>query len=755
MTRVLAVEDSRTQAQVLLADLEEAGFEVVLARNGGEALQHLGADQFDIVVSDVVMPTMGGYDLCRAIKAEPATHDLPVILLTSLTDPLDVVSGLESGADNFLRKPYQPEQLVARLHAALRNRDLRRTGEGQDGIRLAFLEREFEINADRSQILDLLISTFEELVVTSREVRAREEELIRAHEELQEQMHVVDVERNRLQAVVDSVPVPLFVVDQHGLISHASVASARSFGTTPAEMRGRRLDDVVSFVDSEGEAIPPASLPHHRTQETGEPVSTGAAFDVFMSRSDGSRLPVVLEASPVVDDGGRRAGCVGTAHVLGALTQHDPVTGLPNSAAYLERAAGLLAGPRGDAALLLLELDRFDVTRAALGLVAGNEVLVEVARRLRQVFQSTQGSASRSECFLAYLGSNQFGVLLANLPSSFNVLRLAEAGRRVVSESYPAYGSLRLTASIGVALADRTHEGTQLFAAANVALRRARKTGGDHVEVFGQAASVETMDRLQLEVDLRAAIERGEIELHYQPEVDLATGELLGFEALARWRHERLGPIPPDVFITLAEESGLILPLGRQLLHCACAEAGRWPQMAGGRDLSVAVNVSAIQLRPEFAGEVLSALNETGLESTRLLLEVTETAAMGEPDVTIPLLEELRSHGVRVALDDFGTGYSSMILLTRVRFDQLKLDRGFVAGMHRSKRDAIVAKSIVMLGESLGIPVLAEGIETAEQADQLRELRCDQGQGYLFARSMPAEDVKELLSDPQAGFLLP
>ena len=745
MAHVLAVEDSRTQAEALRAVLESAGFEVTLARDGSDALRRLDAGSFDLIVSDVVMPEMDGYELCRTVKANPATRDVPVILLTSLTDPLDVVSGLESGADNFLRKPYLADQLIARLRAALRNRELRSTGEPDQGIRLAFLEREFEINADRTQMLDLLVSTFEEVVATSRQVRAREEELITAHAALQGHLQTVDLERKRLKAVVASTPVPLFVVNSDGLVSQASEATARAFGTTADQMHGRHLDDVVTFVDAEGTPIAQSSLPHHRAQTKGEASSIGAAFDVFLLGEDGDRLPVLLEASPIFDDRGQSAGCVGTAHVLGALTQHDPMTGLPNSVAYLERVARLLADPRGDAALLLLELDRFDAVRAVNGNAAANTVLVEVARLLGQVFEPTRGTVSRSECFLAYLGGNQFGVVLANLPDSFSLLHMAESARRAVAGEYADSPSLRVTASIGIALGDAEHDAPQLFAAANLALRRAREGGGDHVELFGHDASQKALARLQLEADLRAAVDAGEIEVHYQPEVELVGGQLIGFEALARWRHASLGPIAPDVFVTLAEESGVILPLGRHVLTLACEQAGRWSAVPGAEPLTVAVNVSTLQLVPGFVTEVLEILDGTGLDPGRLMLEVTETAAMSDPDAIFPVLERLRAHGVGVSLDDFGTGYSSLALLTRLQFDQLKLDRSFVAGMESSGRDAIVARSVVALGEALGLPVLAEGIETTRQVDALRELGCSYGQGYLLGRPMDASALATFL----------
>ena len=751
MTRVLAVEDSPTQAEALRMILEDAGFLVRVVTNGFEAMAELQEAAFDVVVSDVVMPKMDGYELCRFVKRSPAMAGVPVILLTSLTDPLDVVNGLEAGADNFIRKPYQPAQLVARIEAALKNRELRGDDDQDAGIRLAFLEREFEINAGRSQMLDLLVSTFEELVVVSRQVRAREADLTNAHVRLQKHLTAVDLERTRLQTVVDAVPVPLFVLVADGTVSHISRAAGRTFDTSAEEVQGRHLEDVVSFVDVDGAKFQSDRLPHHRARTTGRPASAGAAFDVFLSRPDGERLPVVLEASPVLDGVGRPLGSVGTAHVLGALTHHDSVTGLPNSVAYLERAASLLADPRSDAALLLIALDRFEVTRAALGHQATNELLAEVSRRLRIVFEPERGGCARTECFLAYLGGSQFGVLLGGLPSSFELLQFADAARRMVADVNPRREGLRTTASMGVALAEGNLKSSELFAAANAALRRASQAGGDQVELFGSDDSKDALDRLAVEVDLRDAVEHEQVELYYQPEVDLATGQLVGFEALARWRHPARGPIGPDVFIVMAEESGLILRLGRQLLRRACAEASSWPNRPDGSKLSVAVNVSALQLRPDFVAEVLSALDEAGLDASRLVLELTESATMTESDVTLPLLEELRGHGVRISLDDFGTGYSSMSMLAQVHLDQLKLDRGFVARLQEGGRDEVVTRSIVALADALGIPVLAEGVETVGQAALVRRLGCAQAQGYHFGRPISPAALVDFLTQTWTG----
>ena len=744
MVHVLAVEDSPTQAARLCADLEAAGFEVTLASSGAEAKTLLENPVYDVVASDVVMPGMTGYDLCRHMKDDPRLRELPVLLLTSLTDPLEVVKGLESGADNFIRKPYDVEQLTSRLRAAVHNRELRKSGRLQVGVQLSFLDREFDITADRQQILDLLISTFEELVVTSRAVRAREAELEQAHGVLERQLATIELERQRLRAVVDAVPVALFVTGPDGLVTHASDATAHTLQVDAGRLRGRGLDEVVRFVDGSGHAIPVEQLPHHRVVEELRPLSSGDAFDVFVERADGTRVPVVLQASPVLDESGRAAGSVGTAHALDGLTEHDPITGLPNAAAFLERAGSILSGPHGNVGLLVLQLDRPELAHASLDAVAERDMLLGVTRHLREIFTpAPQDVGPARDTLVAYLGGVRFGVLVANLPDSFRMLHLAESARRAIASGENEQDEFRWTVSVGVAVDDGTG-GPQLFAAANAALRQARDAGGNRVELLGPAASQEAMDRLELEVDLRAAVDRDEIELYYQPEYHLATGELAGFEALARWHHPRHGAVPPPLFIGLAEQSGLIRRLGAQLLRRACAQQRVWADL-GFTDLTVAVNVSALQLRTGFAEDVLAILAETGLAPRQLMLELTETAALGDPGTTIPIVEDLRRHGVRFALDDFGTGYSSMTQLTRIRFDQLKLDRSFTASIDGPGADAVVARSIISLGHALNIPVLAEGVESNEQAEKLRSLGCDLCQGFLFARPMPPDEVMAML----------
>ena len=746
MTSVLAVEDSPTQAERLRGDLTAAGFAVTIARDGQEALACLKTGHFDLMLTDIVMPGMDGYELCRTVKTRSGDA-LPVVLLTSLTDPLDVVKGLEAGADNFLRKPYRAEQLAERLRTTLRNRMLRDSSRVQVGVKLSFLDREFEITAERQQILDLLISTFEELVVSIRDVRARETELTRLHAEVQSQLRVTQVERNRLKAVLDFVPVPVVVMDRAGLITHVSRVGAEAFETTLEELASSTESRGGRFVDVDGNPLGVEDLPLHRAAATGEAVEMGSAFDLLLARGDGSTVPVILNAAPVFDDKGRPAGSVATAHLLGTITELDPLTGLPNRKTFGERLAAVVAASHVATAVLLLSLDDFEVASGTLVNHAdGESILTTVARALSDAVDECSETDPDVMIIAASLGGGQFGFIVSGSSGEIAALRVADSLREALATVSEGTFGTTLTASIGAALAGEGAEASVLLTAAGVALRRAREAGGDRVELFDPVASREALDRLALEADLREAIARGELDLHYQPQIDLNTQEVIGFEALARWRHKDRGSIPPGVFVEVAEESGLILDLGHFVLETACEQLRLWASSGLlSEDQSISVNLSAVQLRPELVGEVIDVLERTGVEARQLMLEITETAAMKDPKTTIAIIEQLKAIGVRFSLDDFGTGYSSLAYLSRIHFDQLKLDRSFVTGMIHNDVDATIAQSVIALGHSLGVQVVAEGVEDQDQVGVLQSYGCDQAQGYLFFRPLPQQDAEKLL----------
>ena len=748
MTRVLAVEDSPTQAERLRADLAAGGFAVTMARDGQEALACLEAGQFDLVLTDIVMPGMDGYELCRTVKARPTTEALPVVLLTSLRDPLDVVKGLEAGADNFLRKPYRADQLAERLRTTIRNRELRRSSRVQMGVKLSLLDREFEITAERPQILDLLVSTFEELVVSIRDVRAREAELTQLHAEVERQLEATQIERNRLQAVLDFVPVPVVVMDREGMITHLSQVGEQVFQATVEELQDSSEPRPIQYVDSDGNEVPRHQLPLQRAAAEGESIEMGSAFDLLLVRRDGRRMPVVLNASPVFDDGGRTAGSVATAHLLGAITEHDPITGLPNRRAFGERLAGALGARQTSAAVLLIGVDNFETVGGTLANPAdGETILTDVARAVAEAIKECCDADADTDVMLASLGGGQFGIFQIGHADDMSALRIADCVQRSLAAISTDVLGPRISASIGAVVAGESADASQLLTAAAVALRRARTAGGDRVELFDPAASAAALDRLQLEIDLRDAITKREVSLFYQPQVDLTTRRVIGFEALARWDHKTRGAISPAVFVPIAEESDLILSLGQHVLEVACdqlrlwAESGLLPE-----DQSISVNLSTVQLRPELVGEVVALLERTGVRPSQLMLEITETAAMKDPEATIDIIRRLKAIGVRFSLDDFGTGYSSLAYLSRIDFDTIKLDRTFVSGIVEDGVDATIAQSVIALGHSLGVQVIAEGVEDEGQVGILQSYGCDQAQGFLFYRPLPQQDAEQLLA---------
>ena len=307
-----------------------------------------------------------------------------------------------------------------------------------------------------------------------------------------------------------------------------------------------------------------------------------------------------------------------------------------------------------------------------------------------------------------------------------------------------------ITVSIGIALSSsRETDPAALLRAADTAMYAAKQTGKARYEVFQAAMGSRALEQLELEADLRRALERGELRLHYQPKVELGTGAVVGVEALVRWEHSVRGMVPPGEFIPVAEEMGLILPIGHWILQEACRQAREWREQhwAGG-PIEVCVNVSARQFgHPGLVGEVARVLAETGLDPGCLVLEITESAVMEDAASTIATLRDLKDLGVRLAIDDFGTGYSSLAYLHRLPVDVLKIDRSFVDGLGREAEDTAIVRSVLGLAHSLGLQVVAEGVETAEQVEGLRALGCKIAQGYYFSRPLPPAALEELLGE--------
>ncbi len=422
---------------------------------------------------------------------------------------------------------------------------------------------------------------------------------------------------------------------------------------------------------------------------------------------------------------------------------HDPLTGLPNRVLFQDRLEHALAraARRAPVAVLYLDLDRFKTINDSLGHEAGDALLVAVAERLQRCV--------RPEDTVTRLGGDEFAILLEGVRDSGDAVRVAERVGGALGAAFTV-GDHQMFVSTSVGIAYTGHDGAttgDLLRDADIAMYRAKAAGKARYQIFDLSMNAAATARLELETALRRGLERGEFEVHYQPKVTLASGRITGLEALVRWRHPEQGLVPPLHFIPLAEETGLIVPLGRWVLAEACRHLRAWQERyPADPPLTICVNLSARQfLQPDLAEDVAAALRETGLPPTSLMLEITETVLMTDGIFAGGTLARLKGLGVQLAIDDFGTGYSSLAYLKRLPVDMLKIDKTFIAGLGQDAGDTAIVQSIVTLARTLGLAVTAEGVETAEELRQLRALGCGQGQGYYFAKPLPGAMLDTLL----------
>ncbi|MFL6820008.1 MAG: EAL domain-containing protein [Bradyrhizobium sp.] len=424
------------------------------------------------------------------------------------------------------------------------------------------------------------------------------------------------------------------------------------------------------------------------------------------------------------------------------LATHDDLTNLPNRLMFnqlFERSIKQAQRNRHKCAVLFIDLDRFKVINDSLGHSAGDTLLVEAAKRLR--------GCVRESDVVARLGGDEFVVVLSHVSGQDEV---AVVARKILAAlllpTVLAGHECRTTGSVGIAVfPDNGADALTLTKNADIAMYLAKEEGKNDFRFFSSEIKSQSIERLMLEADLRRALELDQFTIHYQPKLDAPTGRITGVEALLRWHHPKLGHLPPTEFISLAEETGLIIPIGLWVLKTACAQNMAW-QREGLPLISVAVNLSPRQFLDEnLLSDIDEVLTSTGMPAHLLQLEITESMVMQNVDRAIKLLNAIQSRHVRLAIDDFGTGYSSMSLMKKFPIDTIKIDRSFVRDLETSSQDRAIAKAIISMGKALGLTVVAEGVETAEQDAFLRGQDCDELQGYLFSKPIPAEDIPLLL----------
>ena len=546
--------------------------------------------------------------------------------------------------------------------------------------------------------------------------------------------------QERFRSAFEHAPIGMALMSLDGELFRVNHAMVQILGRSTEELLRTTVGDLTHPDDHEAcaEALghllsgqaPSWQLDLRFIHHSGHLVWVALSWSIVRD-VEGNALYFVCQMEDITE---RKASGEALAH----QAIHDPLTGLPNRTLFVERLGRELARSgtvHSRTAVLFLDLDRFKVVNDSLGHSAGDRLLVAVADRL--------SGAMRPDDVVARFGGDEFTVLCQNVTSVDAVEQIAQRIAEVIAKPVPLVeGEVFVTASIGIAMADGHGDTPEtLLRNADAAMYSAKENGRDRAEVFDIPTHHRAVDDLRTGSALHRAIERRELRMHYQPVLDIARGVLTGFEALIRWQHPERGLVPPSEFIPLAEETGLIVPLGAWALEESCHQAKVWHDAAcDGTRLSMSVNLSPRQLaEPSFPTEVARVLSQTGLSPDSLWLEITETTLMRDVESALGALNVLRRLGLHLAVDDFGTGYSSMAYLERLPVESLKIDRSFVAGVGRRSDSSAIATAIVSLAHALRLKTVAEGIEQPAQLHWLTAIGCEFGQGYLFGPARPAE----------------
>lgn len=713
--RILIVDDVHENLHALMSVLRD-DYAILAATDGEKALELAHRHpRPDLILLDIRMPGMDGYSVLAALKLDPLTADIPVIFVTALSEAADEARGISMGAVDYITKPVNPDLLRMRVRNHLELRNFRRNPVM------------FDINtpADKANPPSLLVVD---------DVPENVHELLEA---LRDDYRVMVASNGpkALEIINGPTPPDLVLLDivMPGMDGYEVCRRIKS--TT----LGTRIPVIfVTVIDTTQQKV--------RGFELGAADYITKPFDIDEVRA---RIHHHLELSQLrrfLEDllSQRTAMLQVSEEKYRTLVHRDSLTGLPNRVLFaelLQHAVRNAERNHGSFALLLLDLDNFTTINESLGHSIGDQLLIEVSRRL--------GTLVPDGDTLARVGGDEFDVLVELQEGGPSSDLLARQMLDALSQPFNVGGkTIYANASIGIALypSDGADAET-LQSNANAALHQAKVNGRGMMRYFSPEMSVRARERLALEADLRQAIERGDLRLHYQPQLDVASGTISGLEALVRWEHPERGMISPADFIPFAEENGMIVPIGAWVMAEACRQVLAWAE-AGVSAPRIAINVSAVELtRGQLAAAWRNALQSSGVSPRCFELELTETAVIADRAHSFETVSQLKALGLHIAIDDFGTGYSSLGYLQQLAVDKLKVDMSFVADMTSNEGNASIVKAVIALGHSLGLDVVAEGVETMEQAMRLRALGCDTIQGYLISRPLPAAQTAGFLAE--------
>ena len=691
---VLVVDDDRTIRLMIRNALENVELRVTEADSGEAALDAFSQLQPKLVLMDVLMPGQDGFETCRQLRALPGGGNVPVLMMTSLNDFDSVHRAFEAGATDFVTKPLNWVMLGYRARYLLRANN-----------------------------------AFQELQ-RSQERLARAQNIARlGHWEL-------DLGTQRF---------------------HFSCEVCKFLGLE-LDKAEPSLDILFQYIHPEDRQLVNNTI--HQAIDQHQPY----ALNYRVTLPDGQERNVYHQGEVVCDETGQAVGMMGTFQDVTELKQaeekvrhlafYDNLTGLANRMLFRERLDQALAYCRrhGNAlAVLFLDLDRFKRINDTLGHHNGDLLLRKVAERIRHCLRETDCISQLREeeinAFISRLGGDEFSILVTELKHPQDAAKVAERLRAVIARPLDLDGhEVTITASVGISLSpDDGADPDTLLKNADTAMYHAKENGRNTCQFYREAMNASALERLALENDLRKALERQEFLLHFQPQIELQDHRIVGVEALIRWQHPQRGLVNPATFIPLAEETGIIIQINEWVLHAACRIAKAWLD-AGCRPLRLAINQSGHLLTLQsIAANVAKALKDTNFPPELLTIEFTESVLMQQGEETIGQLRRLKDLGVRIAIDDFGTGYSSLSYLKSFPIDTLKVDQSFVRDLATEPSDAAITRAIIAMARSLSLNVVGEGIETEAQLRYLRELGCDEIQGFLFSRPLPEADLINLI----------
>jgi diguanylate cyclase (GGDEF)-like protein/PAS domain S-box-containing protein len=685
---LLLVEDNPGDVRLLREMLDEQDkdnrIDLVNFISMSQAEAHLAGNTVDIILLDLGLPDAQGLEAIR--RAHSAAPRIPLVVLTGLDDEILAAQSLKEGAEDYLVKG----QIEARS-----------------------LRRSLRYSIERKIMEEALFAEKERALVT-----------------------------------LNSIGEAVVCTDIAGNISFLNLVAEKMTGWSLQEAAGRPMTEVFRTLD------PRSAEPTETTTELAilQIRAVHLPSSCVLIRRDELEIPIEDSIAPIHDRDGNAIGAVivfrdvsvaqAMAKQMTHSAEHDFLTGLPNRMLLNDRIGQAIASARRrkkQVAVLFLDLDGFKHINDSLGHPIGDKLLQSIGKRLT--------SAVRGADTVSRQGGDEFVVLLADLSDSEDAVVMAARILRTVAVSHSIdQQELHVTTSIGVSVyPDDGQDAETLIKNADTAMYQAKENGRQSYQFFKPAMNARAVERQSIEESLRRALERKEFAVHYQPKVCMRTGTITGAEALIRWTHPVRGSISPAQFIPVAEDCGLIVPIGRWVLRQACEQARRW-QSAGLPDITMAVNVSAMEFQEEgFLRGLLRILEDSGLDPRLLELELTESALMKRVEATAAVLRTLKQSGVQVAVDDFGTGYSSLSYLRKFPIDSLKIDQSFVRQIGLETDDAAIVTAVISMARSLKLRVVAEGVESLKELEFLKAHQCDEAQGYYFSRPVPAALFVHLL----------